>query len=154
MTIGDAVKARLLDIAPLTALVDQRVFELVLPQNERRKSVRFQVIGTLHETHIRGPINQYAQRCQVDSYVPVAGTVDPIATARDIGAAVLGDGLGEQATGLAGWAGVVGASPETPIHIFDVDVLNDGDVTYEEDEQLRVRLRQEYRIHWRVLTAT
>lgn len=153
MRIGDAVKTRLLDITPLEALVGTRVFELTLPQNERRAAVRFQMIGTLHQRHFKGPINQYDQRCQVDSYVPATGT-DPISYVHAIGDAVLGDGLGLEATGLAGWAGIVGASPDTPIHIFNVEVLNDGDQTYENDEQLRVRLRQEYRIHWREQTAT
>lgn len=148
MTLADAVKARLLDIAPLTALVGQRVFELTLPQNERRAAVRYFVVGTTRPRHIRGPINHFDQRVQVDAYVPIAGSTDPLAAARDIGAAVLGDGLGSDATGLAGWSGVIDGSPDA-IHIFDVDVLNDGELMYEDDEQLRVRLRQEFRVHWR-----
>lgn len=151
MRIGDAIKARLLAIEPLTDLVDSRIYELTLPQNERRASVRFYVMGQPRPTHIRGPINQFAQRVQIDSYVPVSS--DPISDVHAIADAVLGDGLGAQATGLAGWAGVVGGSPDTPIHIFDVEVLNDGDLTYEDDEQLRVRLRQDYRVHWRVMTV-
>lgn len=156
MTISDAIKARLLDISPLVALVGQRMYELVLPQNERRASVRYHVSGAVIQRHMKGPVNQFAQRCRVDSYVAIDGDADPIATAREIGAAVKGDGLGHQATGLAGWVGVIGASdgsPNEPIHILNVEVLDDGEPTFEEDEQRRIRLRQEYMVHWRALTA-
>lgn len=151
MTIGDAVKARLLDMSPLTDLIEQRVYELFLPQNEKRSAVRFQIIGAPHETHIRGPVNHYAHRCQVDIYIPETGATDAIVAARQVGAAVLGDQLGRDATGLGGWYGVVSGNPS--IHIFDVDVLGDGDLSREDDEQLRIRNRQEYRVYWRYLTV-
>jgi hypothetical protein len=155
MTISDAIKARLLDITPVVALVGQRVYELVLPQNERRASVRYHVFGKLIERHMKGPVNQFAQRCRVDSYVPIEGSIDPIAEARELGEAVLGDGLGREATGFAGWSGVIedSGSPSGPIHILNVEVLDDGEPMFEEDEQKRIRLRQEYRVHWRVVTA-
>ena len=149
MRLGDAIQARLLAIADLSALVESRVYELVLPQNEKRASVRFQVLGTPRPSHFRGPINHVMQRVQVDHYVPTSAA-DPIATVHAMGDAAIGNGLGPQASGLYGWAGVLGGSPDTPIHIFAVELTNDGDQTYEEDAILRIRLRQEYRVHWRI----
>jgi hypothetical protein len=148
MTIGDGIKERLLAITPLVALVGTRVFELLLPQNERRVSVRFFVLGSARRTHIRGPINQFQQRVQVDGYVPIGG-INPIDEVNELGKAILGDGLGANATGLAGWSGIVGGSPDEPLHVFDVDVLDDGQLLVEMDEIRRVRIRQEYRVHWR-----
>jgi hypothetical protein len=148
MTLGDAIKARLVAITPLVALVGQRVFELVLPQNEKRTAVRFFVIGQPRPTHIRGPVNQFSQRVQVDSYVPIGG-LDPLGEVNAIAAAVMGDGLGASATGLAGWHGTVVESPGA-VHIFDVDVTADGQGLVEMDEIRRLRIRQEYRVHWRL----
>jgi hypothetical protein len=147
MTLGDGIKERLLAIAPLTALVGQRVFEVVLPQNEKRPAVRFLVLGAPRPTHRRGPVNHLLQRVQVDSYQPI-GPINPLADANAIAAAVLGNGLGDQATGLAGWRGELGGSPPQ-LHIVDVDVTNDGQATIEMDEIRRVRIRQEYRVCWR-----
>lgn len=147
MTLGDGIKERLLAMSPLTTLVSDRVFELVVPQNVRAKSVRFLVLGAPRPTHIRGPVNQHVNRVQVDTYVPIGG-IDPLAEANAIAAAVMGDGLGEQATGLHGWEGYVGGSP-AQLHIFDVKVTEDGQASLEMDEQRRVRVRQEYRVHWR-----
>ena len=147
MTIGDAVKERLLAMTPLTTLVNQRVYETVLPQNEKRTAVRFFVLGAPRPKHIRGPINQFSQRVQVDSYVPI-GPLDPLSDCKAIAAAVMGNGLGPNASGLFGWQGyLVGSPPE--IHIFDVEVTADDQSSVEMDEIRRVRIRQEYRVHWR-----
>lgn len=158
MTLSDAVKARLLDITPVVALVGQRVFELVLPQNEKRASIRYQVFGKPFTQHFRGRVNQFSQRCRVDAYVGIdQGNGDPIGLARDIGEAVIGDGLGTNASGFAGWVGVVetsSASPDDSIHVLGVDVLDDGEPMFEEDELKRIRLRQEFMVHWRVSSAT
>ncbi len=150
MTLGDGIKERLLDITALTTLVGQRVFELVLPQNEKRTAVRFQVLGASRPDHLRGPVNQVAQRVQVDVYVPI-GPIDPLGDARAIADAVRGDGLGTGATGFWGWVGTVGGSPEA-IEIRRVELLDDGDALYESDEIRRVRIRQDYRVHWRTMT--
>lgn len=157
MNLGDVVKARLLDISPVVALVEQRVFELVLPQNERRASIRYQVFGKPMTQHFRGRVNQFSQRCRVDAYVGIdQGDGDPIGVAREIGEGVIGDGKGPEASGFAGWVGVVDtsdASPNDAIHVLGVDVLDDGEPVFEEDEQKRIRLRQEFMVHWRVLSA-
>jgi hypothetical protein len=149
VTLGDGIKERLLAMAPLTSLVGQRVFELVLPQNEKRTAVRFFVMGAPRPTHRRGPVNHFSQRVQVDSYVPIGG-IDPLGEVKAIADAVMGDGLGDDATGLSGWRGSLVGSPDT-LHVFDVEVTDDGQGMVEMDEIRRVRIRQEYRVHWRAL---
>jgi len=148
MTIGEGVRERLLGVSPLAALVGTRVFEDLVPQNEKRPSVRVYVLGALRPSHKAGPVNHFANRVQVDSYVPIGG-IDPLGEVKAIAAAVMGDGLGSSASGLAGWRGLVGGSPPDTIHIFDVTVTNDGEDRVEMEEQRRLRVRQEYVVHWR-----
>lgn len=150
MTLGDGVKERLLAMSALTTLIGQRVFETVLPQNEKRPAVRFYVIGTPHAVHQRGPVNQYWTRVGVDSYVPIGG-IDPLGEVQAVAAAVLGDGLGPGASGLKGWSGLLGGSP-LQLHIFDIQVTRGEDSgRVEMEEQRRLVVRQEYRVHWRHL---
>ena len=150
MTLGDAVKERLLAMAPLVSLVGQRVFETVLPQNEKRAAVRYYVIGNAHPIHQRGPVNHYWNRVGVDSYVPIGG-IDPLGEVQAVAAAVMGDGLGPTATGLKGWSGLLGGSPQQ-IHVFGVEVIRGEDSGHVEmEEQRRLVVRQEFRIHWRAI---
>lgn len=142
------IRERLGDIPALDALVSGRIYALVLPQNEKRASVRFHVQGALREQHLRGPGAFTMTPVQVDSYVPLS-TTDALDTCLEIAAAVRGDGLGENASGLWGWIGM-GAGDPGSIDVVQVEALNDGETTYESDEILRVRVRQLFRVHWRL----
>lgn len=145
MTPEEAVAARLLAVMPVTAIVDDRVFMLKLPQGENRAALRVQAIPGLRDQHLRGPVGMERTRVQVDSYVCEAPSVDAYAQARTLAAAVRGDGLGASASGLWGWIGELG-SPPTRIH--NVELLVDGSPEYEADELERVRIRQDYMVHW------
>lgn len=146
--LEQGILARLLSISALSSLVQARIYGLVLPQNEKRAAVRYHVQGAPRDQHLRGPGPFVMTPVQVDSYVPL-GTVDALWTCRAIADAVRGDGLGDVASGLWGWIGSVGTGSPPEIEIKNVELVNDGDATYESDVILRVRVRQLYRVHWR-----
>lgn len=150
--LEQALLARLLAITALSPLVQSRIYALILPQNEKRAAVRYHVQGALRDQHLRGPGGFVMTPVQIDSYVPLS-TVDALWACRAIADAVRGDGLGDTASGLWGWVGGVVGSPPA-IEVANVELLNDGDPTYESDEILRVRVRQLYRVHWRAVNET
>lgn len=100
MTPALAVCLRLLDCSPVTALVDQRVFNSMLPQKGGIPAISVHEIDETLDMHMRGPSLPWA-RVQIDSYGRTKAEADAVA------AAVLGDGLGPAATGLNGWMGAV-----------------------------------------------
>lgn len=147
MTIMEAVRERLLSQTPLTALVAQRVYSLVLPQNERRASVKLQRIDEDAPQHLRGPAPQRT-RVQTTAYVTVAGSADPLAAVEAIGAAIHGDGLGSNATGLVGFVGELGGSPAA-FRIRNVRrVLMRGPFYEHDNEWVCVGLQQDYMVDW------
>ncbi len=147
MTIMEAVRERLLSQAPLTALVGQRVYQLVLPQNERRSAVKIQSVDDDQLQHLRGPGPQYT-RVQAVAYVTVAGNADPLGEVESIGAAIHGDGLGDNATGLFGFIGLLGGSPATFRIRYVKRVLRRGPFYEHDNEVVRVGLHQDYMIDW------
>jgi hypothetical protein len=145
-----ALLSRLLSISALNQLVSSRIYALVLPQNERRAAVRYQVQGAPLEQHLRGPGGFTMTPVQIDSYVPLS-TVDALFVCRQMADAIKGDGLGDSASGLWGWIGTAGGSSPESIEVSQVELLSDGDALYESDAILRVRVRQLYRMHWRAV---
>lgn len=143
-----AIVERLLDIGAVTAIVADRVFMLKLPQAENRPSLRVQRIPGTRGQHLRGPDGTYRTRMQVDSYVAEAPGIDAYASITALADAVLGDGLGDNASGLFGWRGVLGGSPDM-IRIHNIEVLN-GDTApfYEPGELRQLRIEQDYMVHW------
>ena len=145
MSPEEAVVARLLDINALTTLVAQRIYMLILPQKPTLPAVRVQRISSLREQHLRGPSQPARARVQVDAYAVASSGADPYATASAVAAAIRGDGLGDQASGLWGWIGSVG-SPDVRIH--NAELVADDDPFYEAGELRAVRIRQDYLIHY------
>lgn len=145
MTIEQAVYERLSDIAPLTALVSTRIYQLKLPQRPTLPAVRVQKVSGMSGQHLRGPDGLFRARVQVDAYEEETGSWYADVTA--IASAIRGDGLGSNATGLWGWIGYSGGSPPQ-LSIRNVVLVHDGAPEYEAGELRLVRIRQDYMVHW------
>lgn len=118
MMITDAVKTLLLTFAPVTTLVDQRVYVWRLPQSPTLPAIRLQRVDEVEQIHLRGPVRSRPARVQVDS----VGFSGDAAAAVD--AAVHGDGI---TTGLRTFRGVVGGVRITLIKPVDVRLGYDAD---------------------------
>lgn len=107
MTIVDAIGTRIASLAAVVAIASTRVTSLILPQKGTLPAVRVSLISKLHRAHLRGTVGLRRVRIQVDA---VAGpsSSDPYATANALDAAIHGDFVAGEATGLAGWQGTVG----------------------------------------------
>jgi hypothetical protein len=145
MTLEQAIYERLLDIAPLTALVGTRIYQLKLPQKPTLPAVRLQRLPGMGSQHLRGPDGLLKTRIQVDAYQAETGEYYTGVTA--IAAAIRGDGLGTSASGLWGWVGVSGGSP-AQIRVRNVELLHDGQPELEAGELRLIRLRQDFMVHW------
>lgn len=141
MNIATAIRERLLEMAPLTALVGARVYVDVLGQKPTLPAVRVQRIDEDEDMHLRGPVGVHRARVQVDA----VGTSKASADAVD--EAVRGDGLGTGATGLLGWAGSVGGSPG----VIDVlSILPLGVQEFYNAAELREYvIARDFRVTWR-----
>jgi hypothetical protein len=100
----DVVRTRLLACAPVTALVSTRVYALVIPEQPTLPAIRVQRISQDQPMHLRGPIGMYTARVQVDSIATTKAAADAL------DAAVLGNCLGSEATGLGGWYGTISST--------------------------------------------
>ena len=151
MTIGDALRERLLDIGALTALVSQRVYPLVVRQGEKRASVRFQVIDEDAPQHLRGPAGIQTTRVQIDGFVTQSESTTPLTDVEAIADAIHGDGLGTSASGLFGFTGELGGSP-AQYRILNVRrALKRGPMYEHDNEVVRLRVQQDYLIDWKAL---
>lgn len=109
MTIDEAVCARILDIAAVEAIIDDRAYLVVLPQGPTYPAVRVHKVDDIEDDHLRGPCGLPYARVQVDSYVDVQSGVDPYVQLSGLVEAIDGDGLGPTASGLRGWIGSLGS---------------------------------------------
>jgi len=134
MTVAAAIRARLLDLAPVTALVSARVYVLRLPQSPALPAVRVQQIDAVDPFHFRGPNGLSRARVQVDS------VGDTVAEAEAVDAAVYGDGLGSDATGLAGWFGALGS----PAFVIDAILPIDVRQLIDPEELNQVRVSRDF----------
>ena len=151
MTIEQAVYERLSDLSALVALVSTRIYQLVLRQNRVLPAVRMAVIPGMQGQHLRGPDGLWRTRVQIDAYAKEADGIAWYSQAAAVAAAVRGDGLGSNATGLWGWIGESGGSP-AEIGVQNVELTHSGMPEYEAGEEHRVRIRQEYVVVWRELS--
>lgn len=142
MTPEEFVVARIEDIATPAG---SRVWQLKLPQEPVLPAVRVQLVAGVHRQHLRGPDGLTFTRVQVDSFAAESGA-DPYDSVRDLADAIKGDGLGANASGLWGFTGEMG-SPA--IRVANVELVSDGPVDYEGEELKLLRIRQDYRVHWR-----
>jgi len=146
VTIEQAIRERLLELTPLTALVSSRVYQLKLPQAPTLPAVRLQQISEVDTFHLRGPNRLLITRLQVDAYANEASGTNPYDVAAAVARAIHGNGLGPTATGLSGWFGNIGGSP-VAIRVEMIKRVTRQPL-YEADELRLVRIRQDYRVHW------
>jgi hypothetical protein len=138
---------RLEQVSGVTALVGTRLYAVNAPQRPTTPYLRVQLISPNREQHLRGPSYPAQYRFQVDACAAESDGGDPLGTAQDLSAAVIGDGLGDEASGLFGWRGVLGGSPST-IAVQNVELLHAGDREFFPDEMRMVRVRTDFMFHW------
>lgn len=141
MNIATAIRERLLDMAPLAALVGTRVYVDVLPQKPTLPAVRVQRIDEGEDMHLRGPAGVHRARVQVDAVATSKASADAV------DAAVRGDGLGTGASGLLGWIGAIGGSPAE----IDVQTVLPLDVQefYNAAELREYVISRDFRVIWK-----
>ena len=134
MTVDTAIRARLLTLTSVTDLVNQRIFTVILPQGVTLPAIRVSRIGQDEPMHLRGPINAFRARVQVDSVGRTKAEVDAV------DAGVQGDGLGSDATGLKGFKGTIGSPPMTIHAILPADVRD----LYDPEELRQYKVSREF----------
>lgn len=103
MTCGEAVRAFLTTLSPVTTLVSGRIFSPYLPQAPepaKLPCILVQQISDVQDPHLRGTVGIKMARVQIDC---VGNTVSE---ARAVEQAVMGDYVSGSPTGLRGIAGV------------------------------------------------
>jgi len=96
-----AICERLLATSAVTAIVSQRIYEMVLPQSPTLSLVLVQLIADPRNYHLRGPSTLSRTRIQVDAYVPeraVSITDDPGAKLNTLADAIDGSLNGQTFT--------------------------------------------------------
>jgi len=146
-----AVLQRMKDVVPASA---DRMFMLKLPQqvfstetaDSRKPAAVVQLIDDPKDYHLRGGSDFGRARVQVDVYAGESSGADPYADAATLADAIHGD---EAGSGLSGFQGVVGGSPNGLLltGVFRVD----KQATYEAEELRVVRIRQDYFAHYKHL---
>lgn len=135
MSPEEAVRARIVSLAAVTALASDRVYMLKVDQDDDMPAVRVQLVGEQYTPHLRGGGGVRRARVQVDAFAAESSGADPYANARALADAINGDGSG---SGLDGWRGTVNGT--TVQGILRVDRA----VSYEAEELRLVRVRQDY----------
>jgi len=118
VTVEEAVRARIMAIAAVTALVGTRVYMQRLPESPKYPLVCVRFIDDQSPYHLRGPIGTKTARVQADAIARESSGVDPYADAMSLLDAIDGDGLGRQATGVAGFVGGIGSPPFEIVGVF------------------------------------
>ena len=134
MTVDTAIRERLLSLTPVTTLVSTRIYCVILPQGFNSPAIRVQRIGQLEEMHLRGPINVFRARVQVDSVGRTKAEVDAVDMA------VQGDGLGSNATGLKGFKGNIGS----PAFVIRAIVPADVRDMYDAEELRQYKVMRDF----------
>lgn len=141
MTGELAVIERLEDTAAVTDIVEDRIYELFLPQSFTAPAIVVQVVNDPKSYHLRGPDAHSRTRVQVDCYVsevPLTDDDDPGATLMTL----------EQAIdeSLSGQVFTVGGSPGGEVTgVLRVDRRKMRDP----DELRLLRVMQDYVVWWK-----
>jgi hypothetical protein len=143
VTAEEAVRARIMAIAAVTALVGTRVYMQKLPESPKYPLVRVQFIDDAVPFHLRGPVGVRPARIQVDAIARDGSGVDSYDSAARVLEAIDGDGLGKQATGLAGFIGGIGSPPFEIVGVFPQSKRTDYD-----PEELRIVTHSRDYIVW------
>jgi len=109
VTVEEAIRARILSLSAAIAICGTRVWTQQLPQSPVYPCVRVSMVDDPTMYHLRGPRGTTPARVQVDKYAQKPG--DIYATLSALEAAIDGDGLGRQASGLSGFIGGIGSPP-------------------------------------------
>lgn len=138
-----AVLERMKAVVPASAA---RMNMLKLPQQTPLPAAVVQLVDDPKDYHLRGGSGFGRARVQVDVYAGESSGADPYADAETLADAIHGD---EAGSGLSGFRGVVGGSPNGLMltGVFRVD----KQATYEPDDLRLVRIRQDYFVHYRNL---
>ena len=150
MTGVEAAIDRLEQIAPLTTLVNDRIYNSVAPQGCASPFVVVRNVSDMRDHHLRGLDDLGLTRVQVDAYVDEASGADAKGQANAVAQAIFGDGNGPTATGLCGWIGAVGGSPATG-RVSGVFYAGRFEGV-EFDERRRWYVRQDFMVHWKALS--
>jgi len=140
VTAAEAIRTRLLSLSAVTAIASTRVRTMRLAQNDTFPAVRVQEISETEPMQLRGSVGLLRSRVQVDSYAEEVSGVDAYAQARDLDAAVHGDGAG---SGLCGFAGTVGDMVIRAI--FPMSRVPMSEV---EEPRRFLRIMREYEVHY------
>lgn len=143
---------RLESLSAVTSVVGSRMYALKAPQSPTTPYLRVQRISSPIDQHLRGPQYPAAFRFQVDCCSAETSGGDPLGTAQDLSAAVIGDGLGPGASGLFGWIGTLGGSPTT-IAVQNVELLHAGEREHFPDELRLDRVRTDFLFHWSPMSS-
>lgn len=134
MTVEEAVKDRLESDVAVAAVVSDRVYQLLLPENGTYPAIRVQLIDEPGSSHLRGPNGLTRARVQADAYVEATGD-DPYAEATELNtriqAALVDDGPFTAGSPVA--RQVTGVLPAGP-----------RQVRYEAEERRLVRVMQDF----------
>ena len=139
MTATRVVRTRLLQISALVTLVGSRIYGLVAEQGPPLPYVVVQQVSEVQEQHFRGPIGLREARVQIDC---VAATK---ADAETIEALIHGDGLGNAASGLFGWRGVLG-SPSQRVTLVAAAARIER---FDPPELEHFVITRDYRLRWK-----
>lgn len=137
MTIEEAIRDHLVADAGVDAIVDGRVWQLVLPEHGTLPAVRIQLIDEPRELHLRGIDNARLIRMQADSFVGITGA-DPYNAAVSLADAVEAALTPEPFT--------AGSSPGFFVMSVKPD---DRRPFFEETPQKLVRMQQDFLIWYR-----
>lgn len=142
MTVEEAVRARLLSLPAVTALVSTRIYMQKLKADPIYPCVRVTLVSDPSDYHLRGESGFGDARVQVDAFAHEVSGVDPYALAVAVAAAIDGDGQG---SGLSGYVGSIGS----PAFYFDAVFRVDRRPQYDPEELRVLTMSQDFRIHYR-----
>lgn len=134
MTLEEAIVERLTGYAPLAALVADRVYPLMLPQDVAWPAITYQRISGVSDHHLGGPSGLTETRLQVDVWSQVRDGVDAHLEARRVALQVK--------AALDGFRGDVASSDSPPatLRIKSARLENDQDLEEDEPRTYRVSL--------------
>ena len=147
MTVEEAIRTRIETLAPVIALVGDRVYLDKAPQGTEYPVIVVQLIDDPASYHLRGPHGLRRARVQVDAYATETSENgnDAYLEASALAEAIHGDGLGPNATGIAGWFGTIDGSPDLTIQgCFCIDRTRG----YEAEDMREIRIRQDFYVNF------
>lgn len=146
MNGSEIVRARLLTVAAVTALVSQRIYCALLPQGNRSSAIRVSMVaGIPEELHLRGRSSVLVDRVQVDAFAAI-DAADPLGDARTLALTAMGDFAAGAATGLIGWAGSIG-SPAMKVDL--IEPASRPQEVFTPDELRQWAVSQDVYVHYR-----